>query len=58
MAKYIVTGGETGEAQIEIKGKIYSSGDTVELTGKQDLWLVEQGHLASTKQATATKGTK
>ena len=42
MPKYIATGGATGEADIEIAGKTYSAGDTVELVGKKDLWLVEQ----------------
>jgi hypothetical protein len=50
MPKYIVTGGESGEAEIEIKGKTYSPGDTIELTGKSDDWLVKQGHLVPEKK--------
>ena len=57
MPKYIATGGATGEADIEIAGKTYSAGDTVELTGKKDLWLVEQGYLKATSKQTS-KGTK
>ena len=57
MSKYIATGGATGEADIEIAGKTYSAGDTVELTGKKDLWLVEQGYLKATSKQTS-KGTK
>jgi hypothetical protein len=45
MAQFICTGGESGEGTIEIAGKVYEAGDTVELSGKKDLWLVEQGHL-------------
>ena len=57
MSKYIATGGATGEADIEIAGKTYSAGDTVELVGKKDLWLVEQGYLKATSKQTS-KGTK
>lgn len=46
MPKYKVTGGADGTAEIEIKGRVYSPGDTVELTGKADDWLVKQGYLA------------
>jgi len=46
MPKYKVTGGADGIAEIEIKGRVYSPGDTVELTGKADDWLVKQGYLA------------
>lgn len=44
MAKYIVTGGATGDANIEISGKTYEPGDTVELKSGND-WLVKQGYL-------------
>ncbi len=46
MPKYKVTGGADGIAEIEIKGRVYSPGDTVELTGKADDWLVKQGYVA------------
>ena len=58
MPKYIVTGGESGEAEIEIKGKTYSPGDTVDLSGSSDKWLVDQGYLRSTTKAEPKKGTK
>lgn len=57
MSKYIATGGATGEADIEIAGKTYAPGDVVELTGKKDLWLVEQGYLKANSKQTS-KGTK
>ena len=57
MPKYIATGGETGEAEIEIGGKTYAPGATVELVGKKELWLVEQGYLKATSKQTS-KGTK
>ena len=44
MAKYIVTGGETGDSSVEISGKTYKPGDTVELKSGND-WLVKQGYL-------------
>ena len=46
MPKYIVTGGQTGDATIEVAGKVYEVGDTVEL--KSSDWLVKQGYVAST----------
>ena len=44
MAKFIVTGGATGDADIEISGKTYKPGETVELKSGND-WLVKQGYL-------------
>lgn len=46
MPKYIVTGGQTGDATIEVAGKVYEVGDTVEL--KSSDWLVKQGYVSST----------
>ena len=46
MPKYIVTGGESGEATIEVAGKVYEVGDTVQL--KSSDWLVKQGYVSST----------
>ena len=46
MPKYIVTGGESGEATIDVAGKVYEVGDTVEL--KSSDWLVKQGYVSST----------
>jgi hypothetical protein len=49
--RYEVTGGPDGTAGIEIKGKRYEPGDSVELAGKS--WLVDQGYLAAPKKAAA-----
>jgi len=48
MPKYIVTGGESGDATIEVNDKVYEVGDTVEL--KSSDWLVKQGYVTSTKK--------
>ena len=58
MPKYIVTGGETGEAEIEIGGKTYAPGATVELSGKKDQWLIDQGYLKAPTTKETKKGTK
>lgn len=50
MPKYIVTGGESGDASIEVAGITYEVGDTVEL--KSSDWLVKSGYVASTKKET------
>ena len=46
MPKYIVTGGQTGDSTIEVAGKVYEVGETVEL--KSSDWLVKQGYVSST----------
>jgi len=44
--KYVVTGGETGQSGIEVAGKRYEPGDTVEIpSGKKD-WRIAAGYLA------------
>lgn len=53
MPKYIVTGGETGEASIEVAGKTYEVGDAVEL--KSSDWLIKAGYVRPVK---VTKGDK
>jgi|TARA_R110002020_G_scaffold168439_1_gene357267 hypothetical protein len=53
MPKYIVTGGESGESAVEVAGKTYEVGDTVEL--KTNDWLIKSGYVAS---ITKDKGTK
>ncbi len=53
MPKYIVTGGETGEASIEVAGKTYEVGDAVEL--KATDWLIKAGYVRPVKP---TKGDK
>ena len=45
MPKYVVTGGETGTSGIEVDGKRYEPGDTVEIAaGKKD-WRIDAGYL-------------
>ena len=45
MPKYVVTGGETGLSGIEVDGKRYEPGDTVEIAaGKKD-WRIDAGYL-------------
>ena len=47
MPKYIVTGGESGDATIEVAGKIYEVGDSVEL--KATDWLIKAGYVKPVK---------
>ena len=47
MPKYIVTGGESGDATIEVGGKVYEPGDAVEL--KPNDWLIKSGYVKSVK---------
>ena len=45
MAKYVVTGGTDGQSGIEVAGKRYEPGDTVEIpAGKKD-WRIDAGYL-------------
>ena len=41
MPKYKVTGGQDGESGIEVAGKRYEPGSTVEMTAKDAGWLVD-----------------
>ncbi len=57
MAKYVVTGGTDGQSGIEVAGKRYEPGDTVEIpAGKKD-WRIDAGYLelASTHKATRAR---
>ena len=46
MPKYVVTGGEDGLSGIEVAGKRYEPGETVEIaSGKKD-WRIAAGYLA------------
>tara|TARA_R100001510_G_scaffold57756_1_gene67480 strand:- start:4987 stop:5148 length:162 start_codon:yes stop_codon:yes gene_type:complete len=47
MPKYIVTGGETGEANVEVNGKTYAPGDSIEL--KPNDWLIKAGYVKAVK---------
>ena len=53
MPKYIVTGGESGDATIEVAGKVYEPGDVVEL--KSTDWLIKSDYV---KAVAAKKGKK
>ena len=45
MPRYVVTGGESGTSGIEVDGKRYEPGDTVEIAaGKKD-WRIDAGYL-------------
>jgi len=45
MPKYVVTGGADGMSGIEVDGRRYEPGDTVDIaTGKKD-WRIEAGYL-------------
>ena len=46
MPKYKVTGGQDGESGIEVAGKRYEPGSTVEMTAKDAAWLVDIDILA------------
>jgi hypothetical protein len=46
MPKYIVTGGASGDASIEIAGKTYAPGEEVEIKSSSD-WLVKQGYVVA-----------
>jgi len=46
MPKFKVTGGEDGESGVEVAGKRYEPGSTVEMTAKDAGWLVDIGILA------------
>jgi hypothetical protein len=45
MPKYVVTGGDDGQSGIEVDGKRYEPGQTVEIaSGKKD-WRIDAGYL-------------
>jgi hypothetical protein len=43
--KYKVTGGDDGESGIEVAGKRYEAGSTVEMPPKKAQWMVDIGIL-------------
>lgn len=43
--KFLVAGGPTGTAGIDVAGRRYEVGDEVEMTQKQAEWLIEQGYV-------------
>ena len=56
MAKYLVTGGESGKSGVHLHGKRYEPGDTVEVANPKKLWLIDEGYLVlASKAKAATK---
>ena len=55
MAKYLVTGGESGESGVHLHGKRYEPGDVVEVANPKKLWLIDEGYLVLASKA-KTKG--
>ena len=55
MPRYIVTGGPTGEAGIDIGDSRYEPGDELEATAKAVKWLVDDGYLAPAGKASAAE---
>jgi hypothetical protein len=51
MAKYVVTGGESGESGVHLHGKRYEPGDIVEVSNPKKLWLIDEGYLALASKA-------
>jgi hypothetical protein len=45
MPKYVVTGGADGQSGVEVDGKRYEPGDTVEIANPKKDWRVEAGYL-------------
>lgn len=54
MPTYTVTGGEDGQAGIEIDGTRYEAGETVTSPTKKVDWLVEQGYLKAVSSSKAS----
>ena len=51
MAKYLVTGGESGESGVHLHGKRYEPGDVVEVANPKKLWLIDEGYLVLASKA-------
>lgn len=52
--RYKVTGGADGISGIEMGGKRYEAGDTIELAGSKAEWLVDKGLLEPETKKPAT----
>ncbi len=52
MPRYVVTGGSSGDAGINIGDARYEPGDHVEAPAKKVKWLVDDGYLAPAGSAT------
>lgn len=53
MPRFIVTGGPTGDAGINIGSDRFEPGDEVDATTKSVKWLVDDGYLAPVGKSTA-----
>ncbi len=51
MPKYVVTGGADGQSGVEVDGKRYEPGDTVEIANPKKDWRVEAGYLELASKA-------
>lgn len=51
MAKYLVTGGESGESGVHLHGKRYEPGAIVEVANPKKLWLIDEGYLVLASKA-------
>ena len=45
MPKYVVTGGADGLSGVNVNGKRYEPGETVEVANPKNLWLIKEGYL-------------
>jgi len=45
MPKYVVTGGADGQSGIEVDGKRYEPGETVEIAAGRKDWRIDAGYL-------------
>lgn len=55
MTKYKVTGGEDGLSGVEVAGKRYEPGETVEMSPKKAEWLLDIGILEVAGKASEAK---
>ena len=53
--RYKVTGGADGLSGIDMGGKRYEAGDTIEMSGAKAQWLVDKGLLEPEQKRTSAK---
>ena len=51
MPKYVVTGGADGQSGVNVNGKRYEPGDTVDVANPKNLWLIKEGYLELASKA-------
>jgi hypothetical protein len=56
MPKYVVTGGEDGLSGIEVAGKRYEPGDTVEIASGSKDWRIAAGYLELASTSKRARG--